>query len=67
MALASGGYYGHTVGKAIGYGYVRRTEGVDAEFVMSSPATTRLRSPASGPQQSPSWTRPLYASFMSSM
>jgi sarcosine dehydrogenase len=32
--LASGGY-GHTVGKAIGYGYVRRAEGVDADFVMS--------------------------------
>lgn len=32
--LASGGY-GHTVCKAIGYGYVRRAAGVDAEFVMS--------------------------------
>ena len=32
--LASGGY-GHTIGKAIGYGYVRRAAGVDAEFVMS--------------------------------
>jgi 4-methylaminobutanoate oxidase (formaldehyde-forming) len=32
--LASGGY-GHTVGKAIGYGYVRRAPGVDTEFVMS--------------------------------
>ncbi len=32
--LASGGY-GHTVGKAIGYGYVRRAAGVDADFVMS--------------------------------
>jgi 4-methylaminobutanoate oxidase (formaldehyde-forming) len=32
--LASGGY-GHTVGKAIGYGYVRRATGVDTEFVMS--------------------------------
>jgi len=32
--LASGGY-GHTVGRAIGYGYVRRAAGVDADFVMS--------------------------------
>ena len=32
--LASGGY-GHTIAKAIGYGYVRRSAGVDAEFVMS--------------------------------
>ena len=32
--LASGGY-GHTIGKAIGYGYVRRAAGVDADFVMS--------------------------------
>jgi sarcosine dehydrogenase len=32
--LASGGY-GHSVGKAIGYGYVRRAAGVDADFVMA--------------------------------
>jgi sarcosine dehydrogenase len=32
--LASGGY-GHTVGSAIGYGYVRRAAGVDADFVMA--------------------------------
>ena len=32
--LASGGY-GHTIGKAIGYGYVRRATGVDASFVLS--------------------------------
>jgi sarcosine dehydrogenase len=32
--LASGGY-GHTLGKAIGYGYVRRAAGVDGDFVMS--------------------------------
>ena len=32
--LASGGY-GHTIGRAISYGYVRRAAGVDAEFVMS--------------------------------
>ncbi|RBP11161.1 4-methylaminobutanoate oxidase (formaldehyde-forming) [Roseiarcus fermentans] len=32
--LASGGF-GHTVGKAIGYGYVRRAAGVDADFVLS--------------------------------
>ncbi|MFZ1339832.1 MAG: glycine cleavage T C-terminal barrel domain-containing protein, partial [Paracoccaceae bacterium] len=30
--LSSGGY-GHTVGRSIGMGYVRRAEGVDAEFV----------------------------------
>jgi sarcosine dehydrogenase len=32
--LSSGGY-GHSVGKAIGYGYVRRAAGVDADFVMA--------------------------------
>ncbi len=32
--LASGGY-GYTVGKPIGYGYVRRAEGVDRDFVLS--------------------------------
>lgn len=31
--LASGGY-GHTIGKAIGYGYVRDAAGVDAAYVM---------------------------------
>jgi 4-methylaminobutanoate oxidase (formaldehyde-forming) len=30
--LASGGY-GHTVGRSIGYGYVRRAEGVDRDWV----------------------------------
>ncbi len=32
--LASGGY-GHTIGKPIGYGYVRDPDGVDAAYVMS--------------------------------
>ena len=32
--LASGGY-GHTIGKAIGYGYVRLAAGVDPNFVLS--------------------------------
>ena len=32
--LASGGF-GATIGKAIGYGYVRRAAGVDADFVLS--------------------------------
>jgi 4-methylaminobutanoate oxidase (formaldehyde-forming) len=32
--LASGGF-GHTVGKPIGYGYVRDSEGVNAAYVMS--------------------------------
>ena len=33
--LASGGF-GYTVGRSIGYGYVRRPgEGVDADFVLS--------------------------------
>jgi len=32
--LTSGGY-GHTVGKAIGYGYVRRAQGVDRAFLQS--------------------------------
>ena len=32
--LTSGGY-GYTVGKSIGYGYVRNPDGVDAEFVTS--------------------------------
>ena len=32
--LSSGGY-GHTVGKSIGYGYVRCKEGVDADYVLS--------------------------------
>ncbi|MEX0302449.1 MAG: FAD-dependent oxidoreductase [Leisingera sp.] len=31
--LTSGGY-GHTVGKSIGYGYVRNTNGVDADYVL---------------------------------
>ena len=39
--LASGGY-GHTVRKAIGYGYVRRAEGVDADFVMSGDYTLEV-------------------------
>jgi sarcosine dehydrogenase len=39
--LASGGY-GHTVCKAIGYGYVRRAAGVDAEFVMSGDYTLEV-------------------------
>ena len=32
--LTSGGY-GYTIGKAIGYGYVRRDAGVDRAFVLS--------------------------------
>jgi len=32
--LTSGGY-GYTIGKAIGYGYVRHPEGVSADFVLS--------------------------------
>ncbi|MEZ5798983.1 MAG: glycine cleavage T C-terminal barrel domain-containing protein [Paracoccaceae bacterium] len=32
--LSSGGF-GHTVGRSIGLGYVRRPEGVDADFVLS--------------------------------
>ncbi|HLQ13753.1 MAG TPA: FAD-dependent oxidoreductase [Steroidobacteraceae bacterium] len=32
--LSSGGY-GHTVGRAIGYGYVRRAAGVDREYLLS--------------------------------
>jgi sarcosine dehydrogenase len=32
--LSSGGF-GHTVGKAIGMGYVRRTEGLDRDYVLS--------------------------------
>jgi 4-methylaminobutanoate oxidase (formaldehyde-forming) len=32
--LASGGF-GYTVGRPIGYGYVRRAEGVDADYVLS--------------------------------
>ncbi|MEJ1160910.1 GcvT family protein [Prosthecomicrobium sp. N25] len=32
--LASGGH-GHTVGRALGYGYVRREAGVDRDFVLS--------------------------------
>ena len=32
--LSSGGF-GYTLGKPIGYGYVRRSEGVDAEFLRS--------------------------------
>ncbi len=39
--LASGGY-GHTVGRAIGYGYVRRAAGVDADFVMSGDYTLEV-------------------------
>ena len=39
--LASGGY-GQTVCKAIGYGYVRRAAGVDAEFVMSGDYTLEV-------------------------
>ena len=54
--LASGGF-GYTVGRAIGYGYVRRPDpGVDAEFVLSGtyelevatervPATVALEAP----------------------
>ena len=32
--LSSGGY-GHTVGKSIGYGYVRNREGVDRDYLLS--------------------------------
>ncbi|HKC17591.1 MAG TPA: FAD-dependent oxidoreductase [Steroidobacteraceae bacterium] len=32
--LSSGGY-GHTIGQAIGYGYVRRAAGVDREYLLS--------------------------------
>lgn len=32
--LTSGGH-GHSLGKAIGYGYIRRAEGVDADYVLS--------------------------------
>ncbi|MBY6142334.1 FAD-dependent oxidoreductase [Leisingera daeponensis] len=32
--LTSGGY-GHTVGKSIGYGYIRNPEGVDADYVLT--------------------------------
>mgnify|MGYP003351850755 CR=1 FL=1 len=32
--LTSGGY-GYTIGRSIGYGYVRRAEGVTADFVTS--------------------------------
>ena len=39
--LTSGGY-GHTVGRAIGYGYVRRAAGVDSEFVMSGDYTLEV-------------------------
>ncbi|MCW1840787.1 GcvT family protein [Prosthecomicrobium hirschii] len=31
----AGGGFGHTVGRALGYGYVRRPEGVDRDFVLS--------------------------------
>ncbi|MEY2740984.1 MAG: hypothetical protein RL283_1086 [Actinomycetota bacterium] len=51
--LTSGGF-GHTIGRSIGYGYVRRAEGVTADFVASGtyelevatrrvPATVSLR------------------------
>jgi sarcosine dehydrogenase len=45
--LSSGGY-GHTIGQAIGYGYVRRTAGVDREYLLSGHyelevATERVR------------------------
>jgi 4-methylaminobutanoate oxidase (formaldehyde-forming) len=33
--LASGGF-GHTVGRSIGYGYVRNPDGVDASYVLSA-------------------------------
>jgi sarcosine dehydrogenase len=39
--LASSGY-GHTVGRAIGYGYVRRAAGVDADFVLSGDDTLEV-------------------------
>ena len=39
--LTSGGY-GHTVGRAIGYGYVRRAAGVHSEFVMSGDYTLEV-------------------------
>ena len=32
--LSSGGY-GYSIGKAIGYGYVRNSDGVDPTFVLS--------------------------------
>ena len=32
--LSSGGY-GYTIGKSIGYGFVRAASGIDADFVMS--------------------------------
>jgi 4-methylaminobutanoate oxidase (formaldehyde-forming) len=32
--LASGGF-GYTIGRSIGYGYVRRAAGVDRDFVLS--------------------------------
>ena len=32
--LASGGF-GYTIGRSIGYGYVRRAEGVDRAFVLA--------------------------------
>jgi 4-methylaminobutanoate oxidase (formaldehyde-forming) len=39
--LTTGGY-GHTIGKAIGYGYIRRAAGVDSEFVMSGDYTLEV-------------------------
>ena len=39
--LTSGGY-GYTVGKSIGYGYVRHADGVDAAFVMGGEYTLEV-------------------------
>jgi 4-methylaminobutanoate oxidase (formaldehyde-forming) len=39
--LTTGGY-GHTIGRAIGYGYIRSAAGVDSEFVMSGDYTLEV-------------------------
>jgi sarcosine dehydrogenase len=54
--LSSGGF-GHTIGKPIGYGYVRNPSGVDAAFINTGNyelevATTRV---AATPHLGPLW------------
>jgi 4-methylaminobutanoate oxidase (formaldehyde-forming) len=41
--LASGGY-GHTVGRAIGYGYIRHADGVDSAFMQAGEYTLDVAS-----------------------
>ena len=52
--LSSGGY-GYTVGRSIGYGYVRDPDGVDRDYVLAGRTSSRSR--ASGCRRSRSSSR----------